>query len=775
MVTEVMRVISTPRGPRHTLGGLGVVLLVISLYWLLPVYWRLPGGMALGIVMMVAACVVLAAGIRASAVLSAVGVLSIVAVCLASDLLLQHIEAHFQPVLHWFNLLPSLLFGERAYASSDGTLHLLVRDNGFAVRPSFAITQVRTFLVFILGLWVYAAWSNVPTRRLVVPIIVISIGCSIRYAVLVSVFIGKGDNLGDLSHPWVALCLMPASVAVVLYAGLLTLNWTNFTKVSMYFWPMRAIGLLGSAVLVGMGMYWEEPGVQKAGRILIDDQLSAYWEPSLPPLTESAFGDFSTYSFSACAEDLSRHYTVSVRKSGRLDANALRDVDVLILKTMQTGLSTEETASVHAWVEQGGGLFVISDHTNLSGMTTNANAVLRPYGLFFRSDATSAPQSPGGFEHWSPRPGPRHSVGVGLGAVDFMNGCSISMSWGARPVLAASQCVSVAGDYSKPSNFAERGTSPEDLQGLVTLAACRTYGAGRVFAFGDSTVCSSFAYYRDNHQHLIRRAVAWLNRANSWLGWGGLFCMFIGLLLVALTILVTPVAHMQSYGATCIAVGLLCGATIPGRLVSTAITTAEWSSSDARVCIVADGSHAALPPVLGNQPSLPSEQLFGTFGVIPIRLGLEPEVLSHWPGNVDNVNHIVVLNAAPAVEDSLLGRLDSWLQRGGRLTYLVPAQARRPELLERVAIGRQWQMRPGYTPLVIEECLIGTGTICCIYGSEAFSSSNLGHCMEYPTPRQLTWYQAAYDIFSGFTASPLPRHLPVVWQGAAVSKTLTPR
>lgn len=61
-------------------------------------------------------------------------------------------------------------------------------------------------------------------------------------------------------------------------------------------------------------------------------------------------------------------------------------MDVLVFKTPTEPFTDEEVSTIERFVDQGGGLFLIGDHTNLFGMSTYLNKVAAPFRLAFRSD-----------------------------------------------------------------------------------------------------------------------------------------------------------------------------------------------------------------------------------------------------------------------------------------------------------------------------------------------------------------------------------------------------
>ena len=66
----------------------------------------------------------------------------------------------------------------------------------------------------------------------------------------------------------------------------------------------------------------------------------------------------------------------------KIDDAALAECDVLIIKTPTERYSPEEVAAVRRFVERGGGLLLIGEHTNYERSSTVINDIIRPMGSF---------------------------------------------------------------------------------------------------------------------------------------------------------------------------------------------------------------------------------------------------------------------------------------------------------------------------------------------------------------------------------------------------------
>ncbi len=96
-----------------------------------------------------------------------------------------------------------------------------------------------------------------------------------------------------------------------------------------------------------------------------------------------------------------------------------------------------------------------------------------------------------------------------------MTSCSLMLSGDAETVLAADDCRREPHDYAGSSFFGRRGPHPEMEQGRTVLAGTVRVGRGRIAAFTDSTVWSSFAVFSHDRDRLAMDLVRLLNRKES--------------------------------------------------------------------------------------------------------------------------------------------------------------------------------------------------------------------------------------------------------------------
>jgi len=207
-----------------------------------------------------------------------------------------------------------------------------------------------------------------------------------------------------------------------------------------------------------------------------------------------------------------------------LEAAALADAHVLVVINLDQRLSRSEHQAVWNFVERGGGLLVLGDHTDLGGTMEPQNDLLAPVGIRLNFDAAFTPS------HWInvvelfP-----HPVTVGLDYADerlqHSTGASLSLPRDACPVVAARWGFSDTGNRANRDNafLGDYVYQFDERLGDVVVIAEAAYGRGRVLVFGDT---SSFQNNAIPHSapflyNVMAHLAADRPPEASWRGWAG--------------------------------------------------------------------------------------------------------------------------------------------------------------------------------------------------------------------------------------------------------------
>ena len=372
--------------------------------------------------------------------------------------------------------------------------------------------------------------------------------------------------------------------------------------------PARTVLASAAAIAVlcaAMGFAWSfvPPGNERGGRILIDDRFCGIWEPTARQLDTEWYGDFPTYSFTSLAEWLGKWYRVDANTTRLYDDELLSQYDVLIIKTPEEPIPDAETAAIERFVHRGGGLLLVGDHTNLLGMGTHLNALSAKPGIRFRYDSVSDALT-GGFVNCSPPLIGRHLGALHVEKLEFMTSCSLQLSGNAQTVLAAEGCRREPHDYAGSSFFGRRGPHPEMEHGRTVLAGVVNVGRGRIAAFTDSTVWSSFAVFSFDREKLAMDLIRVLNRDQS--PWE--LPIRGTAVVISLAALVTGVWMVRSgLALSAIIAGLAGFWTGSGGAEALHRMIYAWPEPSAPISEVTflwQGGACAFPPVLGSSGDL---------------------------------------------------------------------------------------------------------------------------------------------------------------------------
>ena len=325
----------------------------------------------------------------------------------------------------------------------------------------------------------------------------------------------------------------------------------------------------GIAVLaVALGVFFfvayqgfQDPGKLKEGRILLDEKHSD-WEKSDRKYDTKWYGNESGYNYWSMSDFLSYYYTIDKNEDKDLTSSLLKNYDVVLLKNPTYPYSKKEVKALVGFVEDGGGVFLMGEHTNVFGTSVPLNTVGRHFGFFFRYDSVFDMEKK--FEQlWHvPKLMPSPIVHNQKKFL-FATSCSIEpLSYFGRTRNAA-----VAGGlWSLPIEYASGNFYPQaDLRTDMTFGPLiqmitATYGKGRAIGFSDSTTFSNFSAHLPGKSDMLLSSMNWLNRENRFSFLNGVF-LVLSVLCFAGAFAVTygtPRHHGTRFAA--IAVGVCAGA-----------------------------------------------------------------------------------------------------------------------------------------------------------------------------------------------------------------------
>lgn len=303
---------------------------------------------------------------------------------------------------------------------------------------------------------------------------------------------------------------------------------------------LRAGVVVVFGAAVGALLSSDGPSTKKTGLVLVDEYHSE-WERTDKRLDTKWYGRDSGYNYSAIFDYLALAYDVR-RLAEPCDGKSLADASVLVLKTPTRPYVASEIAAIRAFVEGGGGVFLIGDHTNVFGTSTHLNELSHVFGVLFRYDSILDTETD--FHVLFERdPQQWHPVVDRVPEFFFATSCSLQSEWlplGEAAILnrhLKSQCWT-----TDKNNFFPPVVNAADMDyGVVIQALARRVGRGRVVAFADSTTFSNFAAFLPGRREFFVDSIHWLDHSQwalfgrSWMVVLGA-AVLAGLLLAALSL-----------------------------------------------------------------------------------------------------------------------------------------------------------------------------------------------------------------------------------------------
>jgi hypothetical protein len=330
---------------------------------------------------------------------------------------------------------------------------------------------------------------------------------------------------------WVVLrmLLMRVLVSSADFDGQTSIGGIQIPTMSRIAVPCVLFFLAGSVLL------WHETGSMKEGRIKIDEYHSE-WEKSDLPMTTSVYGVKTVYNYTFLKEILSKHYASVESSNEAITEDVLRNCDVLVLKTPTKPYSANEIATIRAFVENGGGLWLIGDHTNIFGMNTYLNQVSEIWGIRFNADAICPlPEYYQDIVHVELVPD-RHDlcgkrqhetlyshrylnhpiISHNIPYAAVLTSCSVSAPLFCEYVTISRGTYADSARFGWNTFFGNFEYDGDENYGCILQNAALRVGRGRVATWSDSTIFSNFSMCMTGVPQLALGYANWLNHT-TWL------------------------------------------------------------------------------------------------------------------------------------------------------------------------------------------------------------------------------------------------------------------
>jgi hypothetical protein len=193
-----------------------------------------------------------------------------------------------------------------------------------------------------------------------------------------------------------------------------------------------------------------------------------------------------------------------------LSEASLKNLDLLIVMVRTAPFSAAELDALRNYLQEGGRILLIGDHTNLEQCQIPFNQLAEPYHIRLEFDSAFSFISWWFFNIRQSMALP--FVAHNPGAYGIATGGSLTVRSPARPVLAGTYAFGDIGNIFKSSKkeafLGDYTYQHGEYLGDVVLAATARVGRGRLVAFGDSSSFQNIAYAES--ADFVRHLLGWM-------------------------------------------------------------------------------------------------------------------------------------------------------------------------------------------------------------------------------------------------------------------------
>ncbi|MDA3863239.1 MAG: hypothetical protein PF689_05150 [Deltaproteobacteria bacterium] len=237
---------------------------------------------------------------------------------------------------------------------------------------------------------------------------------------------------------------------------------------------------------------------------ILEDNVHATKQNTTFALTENDFSYSHMYAFNRLFNHLNHNgYEHDRLVSGKLTSELLKNYDILFLNLMdeqKPDFTEEEIEAVESFINNGGGLFVIADHTNVYRHAEKTNPLLAPYGIEIRYEIAVDvfPHSVAGLGWILVQDLKEHPVNEDLieyslqtgGPLDGPGGIGYTSEDGWGDLWDPEMKEGFYGNWSK---------DPDESWGPLSVIQAVQYGEGRVMVTGDQNIFGDpYLFFIDN-------------------------------------------------------------------------------------------------------------------------------------------------------------------------------------------------------------------------------------------------------------------------------------
>ena len=252
-------------------------------------------------------------------------------------------------------------------------------------------------------------------------------------------------------------------------------------------WRLGSLGAMGASAALAVII----ANAQPYPKILVVQDRNA-WATDDIPYDDKDWTLKAAYSYSLLSELMSHKY--DVEKTNHLTWEATMEKDVLFFMTPTKPFSADDKEILDGFLEKGGRVVFIADHTDLYGHARVINSFTMKHGVRVRYDAVF-------------RANDKYAKAV-MQSFIFpfvrpMTSSSVSIGMGTAVVAFCHDFISENADYTRPNFFAEMRDTPDDRYGTYPLVTVTNVHGGSIVICSESTIFSNFGLFQPNVLKLL--------------------------------------------------------------------------------------------------------------------------------------------------------------------------------------------------------------------------------------------------------------------------------
>ena len=322
-----------------------------------------------------------------------------------------------------------------------------------------------------------------------------------------------------------------------------------------------------------------------------------------------------------------------------ISPESLKDSSILILETPEEKYTPQEVSLIVDFVRNGGGLFVLGDHTNIMYCYENLNPILQKFGLQLNFDYSML---------WEP-----HFASLaGFDSIEETAGATMTSTRFDSLIFYALKYTTWAdlGDWLAKNNNVYIGDvmpGKNDNYGVLPICISTNYGKGRVVAIANSD-CMSGSNLLYNYD-FIEKVMAYLNYENSFIR-----SSWFMALLVILIILCVLWVRLSAVKPLAISMALV--------LILVQIQAVVSVTSQPGNMIALDVGHANVEGY-----GVPHQYKNIFFAIFAQHYGFNPVLVKDVPEDLSKYKAYVTMGPTESFNAKEMDNLWNYVQNGGLL------------------------------------------------------------------------------------------------------------